>query len=145
MISFSLFLFPFALVTVLLPAHRSLSQSAPPGIISPVLPGSSGADRQSLTPAKTIANGDVKSFIKLGVIICMYKMALCWQDQSPGLYFSSNTEAELSCFLLVLLGNIEVSTRHLHRPVLNCQERVAALKSDTAYEERLAEFLHLQK
>lgn len=75
----------------------------------------------------------------------MYKMALCWQDQSPGLYFSSNTEAELSCFLLVLLGNIEVSTRHLHRPVLNCQERVAALKSDTAYEERLAEFLHLQK
>lgn len=69
---------------VLSPESHSLSQSEPPSIITPLFPGSSRADRQGLFPAKTIANGDVRSFIKLGVIIRMYKMALCWQNQSLG-------------------------------------------------------------
>lgn len=67
------------------PENHSLSQSEPPSTITPLFPGSSRADRQGLSAAKTIANGDVRSFIKLGVIIHMYKMALCCQNQSLGL------------------------------------------------------------
>lgn len=78
------FFFSVVRFCVLSPENHSLSQSEPPSIITPLFPGSSRADRQSLFPAKTIANGDVRSFIKLGVIIHMYKMALCWQNQSPG-------------------------------------------------------------
>lgn len=78
------FLFFFLQFCILSAENHSLSQNEPPSIITSLFPGSSRAERQGLFAAKTIANGDVRSFIKLGVIIHMYKMVLCWQNQSPG-------------------------------------------------------------
>lgn len=78
-----LFFFFVLQFCVLSPENHGLSQSEPPTIITPLFPGSSRADRQGFFAAKTIANGDVRSFIKLGVIIHMYKMALL-SESEPG-------------------------------------------------------------